>query len=156
MSEIPKDLSYSLHFPSELRGTEFSSQLKPGFYNWHTNKITPSEGFNEPRNLRYVDGGPPSYYAEGFLAIQNAIARAFVSKIGNRTMPDVLIKRFPYPPYSENSYWSLLQGILPLFVLFSFNYSFSNAVRFIAMEKEKQLKEAMKIMGLQSWLHWLR
>lgn len=111
-----------------------------------------------PRNLDYVDGGPPSYYSEGFLAIQNAVTRAFVSVNPNSKaqMPDVLIKRFPYPSYTANFYWNLLQVILPLFVLFSFNYSFSNAVRFIAMEKEKQLKEAMKIMGLESWLHWLR
>lgn len=36
----------------------------------------------------------------------------------------------------------------------SFVYPCINTVRFIAMEKEKQLKEAMKIMGLPNWLHW--
>lgn len=30
-----------------------------------------------------------------------------------------------------------------------------NSVRFISIEKEKQLKEAMKIMGLASWMHYL-
>ncbi|KAG4068832.1 hypothetical protein HA402_004980 [Bradysia odoriphaga] len=153
LTELPKDLSYSLHFPSELRTTEFSSPS----YNWETNKIFPNEDFNSPRNLDYADGGPPSYYKEGFLAIQDAVARAIVSENTNSKtqMPDVLIKRFPYLWYLSNSYWNFLQIILPLCVLFSFIYSFLNAVRFIAMEKEKQLKEAMKIMGLQSSLYWL-
>ncbi|XP_037034194.1 ATP-binding cassette sub-family A member 3-like isoform X1 [Bradysia coprophila] len=157
LNELPKDLSYSLHFPSELRTTELPSHFRPTNYNWHTNKILPNEEFNLPRHLEYADGGPPSYYNEGFLAIQNAVARAFVSENANSKtqMPDVLVKRFPYPAFTTNFYWNMLQIFLPLCMLLSFNYSFSNAVRFIAMEKEKQLKEAMKIMGLQSWLHWL-
>lgn len=157
MNELPRNLSYSLRFPSELRTTELPSYEKPESYNWHTNKILSPGDYNSPRNERYTDGGPPSYHMEGFLAIQNAIARAFIDKSGGSgQMPDIRIKRFPYPAYTSNIYSDLLQTILPLFVLFSFNYSFSNAVRFIAVEKEKQLKEAMKIMGLPSWLHWVR
>lgn len=38
--------------------------------------------------------------------------------------------------------------------MLSFVYPTINTVRFIAIEKEKQLKEAMKIMGLPNWLHW--
>lgn len=126
-------------------------------YNWYTNRNFPTDEFNSPRNLPLEDGGPPSYHHEGFLAIQNAVARAFILINGNGTqMPDVHIKRFPYPQYKTNIYSTILQIILPLFVLLSFNYSFSNSVRFIAVEKEKQLKETMKIMGLPNWLHWLR
>lgn len=154
---MPKDLSYSLRFPSELRTSELPSNIKPETYNWDTNQILSTDDYSSPRNLQSPDGGPPSYHDEGFLAIQNAVASAFISISGNRTqMPDVRVKRFPYPAYTTDYYWKLLQTIVPLFVLLGFNYSFSNAVRFIAMEKEKQLKEVMKIMGLPSWLHWLR
>lgn len=156
---MPKDLSYSLRFPSELRTSELPSNFNPTSYNWHTDKILPTGDYNSQRNLDYADyaGGPPSYHDEGFLAIQNAVARAFISINGNRTqIPEVLVKRFPYPQHTVNVYWKVLETIIPLIVLFSFNYSFSNAVRFIAIEKEKQLKEAMKIMGLPNWLHWLR
>lgn len=154
---MPNDLSYSLRFPSELRTTELPSNIKPETYNWHTDKIFSTDDYNSQRNIEYTDGGPPSYHNEGFLAIQNAVARAFLSINGNgkgTQMPEVLIKRFPYPTYSTNFFTELLQTILPLFVLLSFNYSFTNSVRFIAVEKEKQLKEAMKIMGLPIWLHW--
>lgn len=44
--------------------------------------------------------------------------------------------------------------MLSLFILLSFVYPFINMVKFITTEKEKQLKESMKIMGLDSWLHW--
>lgn len=30
-----------------------------------------------------------------------------------------------------------------------------NTIRFITIEKERQLKEAMKIMGLPNWIHWI-
>lgn len=38
--------------------------------------------------------------------------------------------------------------------MLSFVYPCINTVKFIAAEKERQLKESMKIMGLPNWLHW--
>lgn len=43
---------------------------------------------------------------------------------------------------------------MSLIIVLSFVYPCINTVKFIAAEKEKQLKEAMKIMGLSNWLHW--
>lgn len=39
-------------------------------------------------------------------------------------------------------------------IMLSFINPTTNLVKFIATEKERQLKEAMKIMGLPNWLHW--
>lgn len=64
-----------------------------------------------------------------------------------------------------------LQTLVSLFILLSFVYPCINIIKYITTEKEKQLKEAMKIMGLgkfrirldcymsvhqstDSWLHW--
>jgi ATP-binding cassette, subfamily A (ABC1), member 3 len=47
-----------------------------------------------------------------------------------------------------------LQALVSLFILLSFVYPCINIIKYITTEKEKQLKEAMKIMGLDSWLHW--
>lgn len=44
---------------------------------------------------------------------------------------------------------------MPILIVLSFIYPCINTVRAIATEKERQLKEAMKIMGLNSWLHWM-
>lgn len=38
--------------------------------------------------------------------------------------------------------------------MLSFVYPCINTTKFIAVEKERQLKEAMKIMGLSNWIHW--
>lgn len=38
--------------------------------------------------------------------------------------------------------------------MLSFVYPCINTTKFIAIEKERQIKEAMKIMGLSNWLHW--
>ena len=45
----------------------------------------------------------------------------------------------------------IMVGVL---IVLSFVFPTINTVRYIAIEKERQLKEAMKIMGLPSWLHW--
>lgn len=40
-------------------------------------------------------------------------------------------------------------------LLLSFNYSAINIIKSVTIEKERQIKEAMKIMGLPNWLHWI-
>lgn len=126
--------------------------------NWKTNLLFPENDFS-PRYPDDVYGGLPSYYQEGFLAVQNAIAAAFIenhqSEKEQLPIPDIRMNRFPYPAYISNLFLTMMNGILPVFIVLSLNYTFMNTVRFISIEKEKQLKEAMKIMGLASWMHYL-
>lgn len=121
--------------------------------NWQTGVLFGPDGYTI-KHPNEDDAGPPSYYKEGFLAIQNAIAKAFIM-IKNTTMPDIEMRRFPTPKHVINIFASEFQVLMPLFFLLSLNYTFMNTVRFISIEKEKQLKEAMKIMGLASWMHYL-
>lgn len=64
------------------------------------------------------------------------------------------MQRFPYPPYVDDILLTGLENIVSLIIMLSFVYPCTNTVKFIAAEKERQLKEAMKIMGLPNWLHW--
>ena len=64
------------------------------------------------------------------------------------------LQRFPYPPFVIDLLLQGLQALVSLFILLSFVYPCINIIKYITTEKEKQLKEAMKIMGLDSWLHW--
>ncbi|XP_031638209.1 ATP-binding cassette sub-family A member 3-like, partial [Contarinia nasturtii] len=41
------------------------------------------------------------------------------------------------------------------FIVISFMFPVGNTVRYITSEKENQLKEAMIIMGVPCWLHWI-
>lgn len=152
-NELPKNLAYSLRFPSELRTSDLPSYYRPEDMSWQTNVLFGADGYT----IKYADeddAGPPSYHKEGFLAIQNAIAKSFVA-MNNATLPEIQAQRFPTPKHLRNVFASDFQFLMPLFFLMSLNYTFMNTVRFISIEKEKQLKEAMKIMGLASWMHYL-
>lgn len=108
-----------------------------------------------PRNRGADDGGiPPGYQQEGFLAIQNGIADSYVKMLSGFSMPDIMLKRYPYPAYTSDILLTGLETLVSFLILLSFVYPCINTVKFIASEKEKQLKEAMKIMGLSNWLHW--
>lgn len=67
-------------------------------------------------------------------------------------------------PNIENYPPEYLPGMIKLFeemgvmvgilIVLSFMFPTINSVRYITIEKERQLKEAMKIMSLDSWMHW--
>ncbi|XP_052859763.1 phospholipid-transporting ATPase ABCA3-like [Anopheles cruzii] len=147
-TDLPERLEYALRFPSELRWSGWT------FGNWRTNfMVVPFvQGL---RNPNQTDGGSPSYLREGFLTLQAAIARTFIRR--QRTgyqLPQVNLRRYPYPPYYDDVVLLAMERLLPMIILISFFYTCINTVKFITIEKEKQLKEAMKIMGLPNWLHW--
>ncbi|XP_058124970.1 phospholipid-transporting ATPase ABCA3-like [Anopheles ziemanni] len=147
-TELPQSLQFAVRLPSELRFTGWT------FGNWRTNfMIVPFvQGL---RNANQSDGGSPNYLREGFLALQAAISRTFIRRQqAGYTPPDVALSRFPYPPYYEDMVLVAMERLLPMIILISFFYTCINTVKFITIEKEKQLKEAMKIMGLPNWLHW--
>lgn len=114
-----------------------------------------SDPYDIPNEWQFTKN--PSYQNEGFLAIQNAIAKTLIilnDKTSN-PIPDIQVRRFPTPTYSRVGFTNYLPWLLPLFILVSINYMFMNTIRFIVMEKEKQLKETMRIMGLANWMHYL-
>lgn len=129
----------------------------PLLYNWQTDQSVPFENEPGPRVPKEEDGGlPPGYIREGFLAVQHAIARAFV-RLQNPTGPamvPVQMQRFPFPPYRYDFLLAGLEEFLAVSIVLSFIYPCINTVKLIALEKERQLKEAMKIMGLPGWMHW--
>ncbi|XP_031627171.1 ATP-binding cassette sub-family A member 3-like, partial [Contarinia nasturtii] len=159
ITELPKNLVYTLRFPSELRAT---IDANPLVYNWQTNLLYPIFSGGGPRGGISDSGGAPSYHSEGFLAIQNAIAQVYMQMnlIGSNgengyELPDKIeMQRFPYPPYVHDVLLDGFEKATGIFIMLSFVYPIISTVRFIAVEKEKQLKEIMKIMGMPVWLHW--
>lgn len=47
-----------------------------------------------------------------------------------------------------------MEHLISLMIMLSFVYPAVNTVKFITQEKENQLKEAMKIVGVPNWLQW--
>lgn len=155
ITQLPETLDFTLRYPSELRTTGFFIE----FANWFTNFMFPVFQVGGPRNPGSDDGGtPPGYYRETFLTMQTAITRAFIvgkSGLTNEEVPEVYLSRYPYPAYLSDPLLLALEFFVPLIILISFLYTGINVVKYITVEKEKQLKETMKIMGLPNWLHWV-
>lgn len=103
-------------------------------------------------------GGLPFYHAEGFLAIQNAIAKAVFdwdAPVGESDFPPLTLRAFPYPPYTYDVLLPVLKYIFSALLTLCFVYPCMNTVRFIAIEKEKRLKAILQIMGIPNCLQWL-
>ncbi|KAG7261800.1 hypothetical protein CRUP_037406, partial [Coryphaenoides rupestris] len=66
----------------------------------------------------------------------------------------VVLARFPYPAFLYDVFILAIQNQLPLLLVLSFTYTSLNIVRAVVQEKERKLKEYMRMMGLSNWLHW--
>uniref|UniRef100_A0A182SA26 ABC transporter domain-containing protein n=1 Tax=Anopheles maculatus TaxID=74869 RepID=A0A182SA26_9DIPT len=156
ITSLPDRVSVAVRFPSEMRTTTL-----PGaqfWANWRTFLIFPQFQVYGARNINVSDGGyPANYYAEGFASVQNAISRAVLELRAGRndSLPHVELRRFPYPPFYDDPLLRGLENLFPSIIMVAFFYSCINTVKFITLEKEKQLKESMKVMGLDGWIHWV-
>ncbi|XP_050076110.1 phospholipid-transporting ATPase ABCA3-like [Anopheles maculipalpis] len=153
---LPDKVSVAIRFPSEMRTTSL-----PGaefWASWRTFLIFPQYQVYGARNINGSDGGyPANYYGEGFASVQNAISRAVLEMKAGQidSLPHVELRRFPYPPFYDDPLLRGLENLFPSIIMVAFFYSCINTVKFITLEKEKQLKESMKVMGLDGWIHWL-
>jgi len=115
LSELPDKFKYTLRFPSELR----TASLNFGF-TWETKKLFLVTGESGPRNLEYNDGGVPAgYLSEGFIPIQHALSMSYIrKKSGQDELPEVVMQRYPHPPYEYDALLQFLEKILSFCVLF--------------------------------------
>uniref|UniRef100_A0A3B5Q3J1 ATP binding cassette subfamily A member 3 n=1 Tax=Xiphophorus maculatus TaxID=8083 RepID=A0A3B5Q3J1_XIPMA len=160
---LPLQVSYHLRFTFTPRNAppREKSELSPNSdLDWHTLSLFPLFQLPGPREQHDKDGGTPGYYREGFLAVQHAVDKA-IMRSHNSTGADRLLKqtrvvlsRFPYPSFIYDVFILAIQNQLPLLLVLSFTYTSLNIVRAVVQEKERKLKEYMRMMGLSNWLHW--
>lgn len=145
---MPKNLAYSIRFPAEMRT---SNSMRN---HWKTNLLyLIDDHLTQFKKIR-----KQSYHNEGFLTIQNAIAKEFLKIQSNSSQEigSIQTQKFPSPErYTPDVLAQALREMTPFFFVVVLCFVFMNTVRFVSVEKEKQLKEAMKIMGLSSWMHYL-
>jgi ATP-binding cassette subfamily A (ABC1) protein 3 len=155
-TNLDKELKYKLRFPSTPK---FAARdpTRP-IRTWWTQFTFPLFSKPGPRQGGNRTGGVPGYYEEGFLAVQHAVAMSVASHISSKKdieeEVDVYLQRFPYPPYIEDIFLLALQFLFPIILMLSFIYPAVNLTKNLVIEKEKRLKESMKMMGLKNWLHW--
>eukprot|EP00040_Diaphanoeca_grandis_P001266 m.17961 g.17961 ORF g.17961 m.17961 type:complete len:1760 (+) comp11765_c0_seq1:218-5497(+) len=109
----------------------------------------------------------PGYYKYQFLAWSSLLTSLIANQhLIDSGMPEderntvlaamdaVKLQRFPYSPYTKDGFLFAIQFGLPLLLLLAYIYTTMTIVRNIVHEKERRLKESMKMMGLPNWAHW--
>ncbi|XP_076053842.1 phospholipid-transporting ATPase ABCA3-like isoform X2 [Oratosquilla oratoria] len=161
-SPFPKNDTFpdKIEYKIRLKGTPRHGKKHIPFApppQWLTQVSYPLFQVPGPRGRNDNTGGIPGYYDEGFLALQHTIDMAIAEYISGKTPQDwsaVELQRMPYPSFIDDKYLVALQAWLPLILLLSYIYPAINIVKSVVHEKEKRLKESMKMMGLPGWLHW--
>lgn len=160
---LPLQVSYHLRFTYSPRNAPAreKSELNPNNdMDWHTLSLFPLFQMPGPREQHDPHGGTPGYYREGFLQVQYAVDRAIMMAYNRSAamalfdQTQVLLSRFPYPAFIYDVFILAIQNQLPLLLVLSFTYTALNIVRAVVQEKERKLKEYMRMMGLSNWLHW--
>uniref|UniRef100_A0A8C5R778 ATP binding cassette subfamily A member 3 n=1 Tax=Leptobrachium leishanense TaxID=445787 RepID=A0A8C5R778_9ANUR len=159
---LPLQVRYKLRFKYSPRNAPYDEQtgLNPNVdRNWRTRYLYPLFQLPGPRETGDRTGGNPGYQREGFLAVQHSVDRAIMLYHANASGQEILrgitvsMRRFPFPPYVNDLFILAIQNQLPLLVMLSFTYTSLSIVRALVLEKERKLKEYMRVMGLSSWLH---
>lgn len=123
--------------------------------NWRTHLVFPLYQSFGPRDSLSLTGGEPGYCEEGFLKLQNEIFTAILHHYKeNPRVPDFVVTRFPYPKYTVDALLPALISFISIFLLISFVFTAINTIKLVTTEKESQMKEAMKLMGIPNWMHW--
>ncbi|KAL3284218.1 hypothetical protein HHI36_018381 [Cryptolaemus montrouzieri] len=124
---------------------------------WYTGDLYPSYQIGFGTRKTSGGGGPP-FYNKFFVPLMYTLTNRFLQKTGNTSrLPKIFLQQFPYPSFSYDVFLKIVDEASLFGYLFmtAFVYAFINMVKSITYEKEKQLKESMKIMGLPTWLHWV-
>jgi len=154
VDQVPDIIRYRIRFFSE-HGVYTDSNK------WFTNRKFPFFSMPGPRADRDSKGGSPYYYLENFLLVQKALDDTLIELLvenDNETSAvqdvGVSMMRMPYPSYIDDPFIIAIQNQFPFLILISFTIIAPNIAKDIILEKEKRLKEFMKMMGMESWLHW--
>lgn len=114
--------------------------------------------FEEFEQLGPADGNRYKYNT-GVPEFQNMIDTAFmIRKSANgQSGPQTImrLKPFPFPAYEDDGFIFAIRIMFPLILILSFLYPVLSMVKAIVLEKEKRLKEALRMMGVSNLVIWV-
>ncbi|CAF2630332.1 unnamed protein product [Rotaria sp. Silwood2] len=104
---------------------------------------------------RYLVPTATKYHSFTFIYLQNALDRAIINtQTGLNLSYGIQTQQMPYPCWINDRFVNSIRQMLPLFMVLSWIFTISMNVKDIVYEKEKRLKEIMRIMGLNDSVHW--
>ncbi|KAL4218252.1 ATP-binding cassette sub- A member 5 [Mactra antiquata] len=95
------------------------------------------------------------YLFSSYVQLQTAIETALIRDKMSLTsfpVPDVFVEMFPKPAFLQDS--SYIQIISSMYFVIAYSPFISVLMALIVTEKEKKIKEGMKMMGLRSSVYW--
>ncbi|XP_063924062.1 phospholipid-transporting ATPase ABCA1-like isoform X2 [Zophobas morio] len=150
--ELPEDFDMTLRLPVTRKG-KFSPWRTKIFY-------SQAESLGH-RQIEDQFGGTPHYHERGFLYLQQSLSLALMNEgKANGSEYEVKMQRFPFAAFRQDQFFGAVDevtfetGISQLLIAL-YLFHFCMLVKGIAHEKEQQLKESMKVMGIPGWLQWL-
>jgi hypothetical protein len=100
--------------------------------------------------------GCNQYFLYGFIYIQDMLERALIetTTLTDSPLIGITTQMNSYPCYVNDKFMLAISRLLPGFMVLSWVYTVSMIVKDIVYEKEKRLKEFMRVMGLTNATHW--
>ncbi|ESO85211.1 hypothetical protein LOTGIDRAFT_221435 [Lottia gigantea] len=136
---LPKSIRYSLRPKPATRR------------DWRTADNVPFVQNGGPRS------GLPNYLQTNFIFHQVALDLAIIRSWNSSVNTSGLVfetQKMPYPPYIQDPMIFILQVNFPLLLCLSFMLNVVITTKTLILEKEKKLKESMKLMGLNNTAYW--
>ena len=93
-----------------------------------------------------------------FSYFQDLLDHAIISQQSGRPLedlPGMSLQQFPYPCSVDDRFILAISRTFPLFMTLSWIYSSAMIIKSIVYEKERRLKETMRVMGLGNLVHWV-
>lgn len=97
------------------------------------------------------------YYYSGFVALQTLIDYTKIKeefKDEEAVIPNIHLDLYP-KPYLGPEFMITYLKLIPLYMVISYSNLISYLLGIIVGEKEKKIKEGMKIMGLRNFAYWV-
>lgn len=115
--------------------------------------------YNEQAFYRYPQTLPWDFYKEeGFLSLQFRISlNAYYDDDDSKTswrLNSTPMRAFP-PYHTKDLNFERFQFLFPPIILICFYYPYWSTICSIAVEKKKESREIMKLMGISTWIYWL-
>nr|XP_015839324.1 PREDICTED: ATP-binding cassette sub-family A member 2-like isoform X2 [Tribolium castaneum] len=140
--QLPDNIKIYIRLPSQI----YSTGKK---IDWYTKSLFPKLLLEKGADFTDYDG-------KGFLHLQQILALALLKKMKEKHVPEIIMQAFPYPQMIKN--WlntTPAQTVSIFLIIMAFITNINNIITDVAVEKETQVKEYMKVMGLSGWLLWL-
>ncbi|GIY15236.1 ATP-binding cassette sub-family A member 3 [Caerostris darwini] len=123
-------------------------------YFWHPSHMFARAPVEGPMDKHSLWG--TIYMSFGFLHVQHALCTILTRRLFDAGKEDisVMMQRFPHPPYEAHAFYVHPEFIFVTLICASFLVPFANFAKDMVGEKERHIKEVLRVLGVARWMNW--